>query len=84
MYKLEGCKQLSSNFTLFRLEKITKLAEKALALTARGWYCQYIDREAAKVGVLWGEVYPITYDVALRVLCFSPLPEVHRVTSPTA
>jgi hypothetical protein len=35
-YKLEGCKQLGSYFTLFRLKEITKLAEQALALAARG------------------------------------------------
>jgi hypothetical protein len=49
------------------------LAKQALALAARGWYCQYIDHEAAEVRVLWGEVYLITYNVALRVLSFGPL-----------
>jgi hypothetical protein len=48
-YQLEGCKQLGSYFTSFRLKEITRLAEQALALAARGRYCQYINREAAEV-----------------------------------
>jgi hypothetical protein len=72
-HKLEGCKQLGSYFTSSRPKEITKLDEQALALAARGRYCQYINHEAAEVGVLWGEVYPITYDVVLRVLRFGSL-----------
>jgi hypothetical protein len=48
---LKCCKQLRCNLAATRLEEITQLAKQALALTTRGWYGQYIDREAAKVGV---------------------------------
>jgi hypothetical protein len=55
------------------LEEITQLAEQALALTTRGWYGQYIDREAAKVGVFRSKICLISYNVAAVVLLPRPL-----------
>jgi hypothetical protein len=70
---LKRCKQLRSNLAATRLEEITELAEQALALTARGWYSQYINREAAKVGVFRSKICPISYNVAAVVLLLRPL-----------
>ena len=55
-----------------RLKEIAELAKQALALTARCWYCQCIDRKLAEVGVFRGKIYLISHNIAIIVLLLRP------------